>query len=207
MIPVRQTKNNCMTACLASILEAPLQSFPDYQSLESGSWLNALNTHLSKHHGVVYIETDAHVTQLVRPVGYHLILIGVPDQGDGGHALVGKDGVPVWDPLGRGRVRTWLRGWRQPDAWGLLVPLDDALRRTWMPTWSTCVCPECQLLDDAFCVYCGCSDSRACRGGCAWLAVDRLARVGVCSSCCGNEEQAIHVLATIGAGFSTETMA
>lgn len=36
---------------------------------------------------------------------------------------------------------------------------------------------------NARCVICGCTDSRACAGGCSWLAVDRDERVGVCSSC------------------------
>lgn len=36
---------------------------------------------------------------------------------------------------------------------------------------------------DARCVGCGCTDSRACRGGCRWLAVDREKHTGVCSNC------------------------
>jgi len=40
------------------------------------------------------------------------------------------------------------------------------------------------------CIGCGCDDLHACRGGgffedepCSWLAVDRRAQLGVCSSC------------------------
>ena len=201
MIPVRQTSNNCMTACLASILEEPLESFPDYQALAQGSWLNALNTFLSKHHACVYMETDPHVTPLVRPVGYHLILVGIPHRGDGGHAIVGRDGVAVWDPMG-GMLRQLRARFRTPDAWGLLVQLNYELLQTWQPTWDDCVCPTCQPIAEASCVYCGCSDSRACASGCGWLAVDRLARVGVCTNCGDSEAQAIHVLASLGAGVT-----
>lgn len=35
----------------------------------------------------------------------------------------------------------------------------------------------------AKCVGCGCTDQRACPGGCTWLAVDRAAGDGVCSNC------------------------
>jgi hypothetical protein len=35
----------------------------------------------------------------------------------------------------------------------------------------------------ATCAGCGCTDDRACAGGCSWLAVDRVARAGVCSNC------------------------
>jgi hypothetical protein len=36
---------------------------------------------------------------------------------------------------------------------------------------------------EARCVKCGCTDSRACAGGCSWATVDRKAGVGICSSC------------------------
>lgn len=36
------------------------------------------------------------------------------------------------------------------------------------------------------CIGCGCDDQHACDGGCSWLAVDRVAGVGVCSSCPGH---------------------
>ncbi|RDI25198.1 hypothetical protein DFR41_104255 [Pseudacidovorax intermedius] len=36
---------------------------------------------------------------------------------------------------------------------------------------------------DAKCIACGCTDSRACMGGCSWAWVDREARQGLCSSC------------------------
>lgn len=36
---------------------------------------------------------------------------------------------------------------------------------------------------DAVCTHCGCTDSRACPGGCTWYRVDYEARVGLCTSC------------------------
>lgn len=39
------------------------------------------------------------------------------------------------------------------------------------------------MTDQATCVNCGCTDLRACTGGCSWLAVNRDDSTGVCSSC------------------------
>jgi hypothetical protein len=36
---------------------------------------------------------------------------------------------------------------------------------------------------EARCLGCGCTDSKACPGGCEWSLVDRFARIGVCSRC------------------------
>lgn len=38
---------------------------------------------------------------------------------------------------------------------------------------------------EARCVACGCTDSRACVGGCWWIALDRSRRIGLCSCCEG----------------------
>lgn len=40
---------------------------------------------------------------------------------------------------------------------------------------------------DATCRGCGCTDSRACAGGCMWVELDRAARVGLCSTCYAKE--------------------
>jgi len=55
------------------------------------------------------------------------------------------------------------------------------------------MCSQCWLgTDDDFdfdrpatssCVGCGCTDLRACSGGCSWLAVNHDDGTGVCSSC------------------------
>jgi hypothetical protein len=36
---------------------------------------------------------------------------------------------------------------------------------------------------DRTCVHCGCTDSRACPGGCSWVVKHKLTNTGVCSSC------------------------
>ena len=36
---------------------------------------------------------------------------------------------------------------------------------------------------EAKCIFCGCTDSKACKGGCYWVIVDRKRGIGVCSQC------------------------
>jgi len=36
---------------------------------------------------------------------------------------------------------------------------------------------------DSQCIRCGCTDSRACEGGCSWAVIDRDTRQGICSNC------------------------
>ncbi len=188
MIPIRQTKDNCMAACWASILEVPLEVVPDYQAIRraGGLWLNAVNVWLSKHHGIVYDELERRFTTHVVPEGWHLINVGVPtgDRIDGGHAIVGYFGRPVWDPHGF-RPRP---GSVEPATWGILVELTEETEAMWRPQWGTCLCGACLRGvaypdTDATCVVCGCTDSRACPGGCSWVKVDRERRLGICSNC------------------------
>ena len=40
-----------------------------------------------------------------------------------------------------------------------------------------------ETITEATCVVCGCTDSQACDGGCAWHWVDREAGRGLCTSC------------------------
>lgn len=37
----------------------------------------------------------------------------------------------------------------------------------------------------AKCKICGCTDDRACEGGCCWATLDRDGKKGVCSNCVG----------------------
>ena len=39
------------------------------------------------------------------------------------------------------------------------------------------------LVREATCIRCGCTDSKACEGGCSWLWVDRKIGRGLCSQC------------------------
>lgn len=144
MIPIQQTvlgpRGNCMAACWASILECPIEEVPDYQAIhaEGGSWLNAVNTWLSKHYGLLYIELEPWISPAVIPMGWHLINGDSPREGVGGHSCVGFCGHLVWDP------HPSRRGLERIDNWGILVPLDKERLRTWEPTWDSCVCGVCR---------------------------------------------------------------
>lgn len=41
----------------------------------------------------------------------------------------------------------------------------------------------------ATCIGCGCTDERACEGGCFWLRLDRIVGLGVCSECADHEDR------------------
>lgn len=46
------------------------------------------------------------------------------------------------------------------------------------------------------CVHCGCTDSRACAGGCSWVAIHASTPTGVCSSCAGLKMQLMEAART-----------
>ena len=103
MRPTDQTvfgaRGNCMLACIASILECPLDDVPDIGAIHDsgGSWPRALNDWL-RPRGLAYIEvkTGSYVGQMPRT--YHIIG-GVSPRGFAdGHAVVGYAGQIVHDP-------------------------------------------------------------------------------------------------------------
>lgn len=117
LIPITQTrvgrKGNCLSACLASILEIPLQLVPDFAADTDSDeeFLLAVDAWLAKK-GLRYRQVAVGETA---PVGYHTTE-GLSPRG-GQHAVVAKDGAPVWDPhppdgTGRGLVR--------PERYGVL---------------------------------------------------------------------------------------
>lgn len=122
MTPITQTRlgehGNCMPACLASILEVPIEAVPDPWAVEvSGDyWLQAWQRYTAVHHGLLYVEPYERLARAVRPIGFHLIN-GQGPRGHG-HSVVGHAGETIWDPhpsrAGLVRVETF----------GLLVPLD-----------------------------------------------------------------------------------
>jgi hypothetical protein len=143
MIPVTQTntggRGNCMAACFASILEISIDDVPDYRAIDAigGSWINTFNTWLSKHYNVLYFELEHYFTGHITPAGYHLINLG---NAEGGHSIVGHEGNPIWDPMGRFISH---RKPVTPYSYGILVRVDTELRATWTPTWKECLCPRC----------------------------------------------------------------
>ncbi|HEX7050054.1 MAG TPA: hypothetical protein VF188_07645 [Longimicrobiales bacterium] len=144
MIPIEQTvfgpRGNCMAACWASILHCPIDEVPDYQGIDAagGSWMNAVNTWLTKHYGLLYVELERWIAPFVVPRGWHLINGDTPREGNGGHSCVGFRGTLVWDPNPAGP------GIRQVDTWGLLVPIGADQKQTWEREWDGCVCGICR---------------------------------------------------------------
>lgn len=94
MIPVIQTiteagKGNCLAACIASILEAPIDEILD---LKSGGNLNEMRDYLERK-GVVpiWVHCDALSNSYVGYTPEHCIVIGnSPRQKGVQHAVVGK---------------------------------------------------------------------------------------------------------------------
>lgn len=43
--------------------------------------------------------------------------------------------------------------------------------------------PANRLRPEHTCVYCGCTDSKACAGGCAWGVTFQFGNAGVCTNC------------------------
>jgi hypothetical protein len=117
MIPVEQTRvgsgvGNCFAACLASILEIPVEDIPDFLN-DGDEFLDQLAWFLFPY-GLVYVqvEPDDPIVNRMFMVGqmWHTIE-GVSPRG-GLHACVGCNGQIVHDPHpgGNGLVKVELFG-------------------------------------------------------------------------------------------------
>lgn len=133
MIPVMQTRfgnpaGNCLMACIASIMEVPLESFPDlYEAEEAGEeWWEVMRTAVRKHRWeITWVREPFSKTYRLAPMGY--AVAGGPsprerpelddDAGHPGHAVVCLDGKTVHDPH---PDNTGLGG--PVDSWYLLIP-------------------------------------------------------------------------------------
>lgn len=98
MIPVQQTKfgypgGNCLAACLASIFEVDIDSVPDFG--DGSGWYDKFEQYMMEAHDLQPI--DIEYPSCHTPIGYHIIN-GESPRGDYLHAVVGKDGEPVFDP-------------------------------------------------------------------------------------------------------------
>lgn len=112
MKPVDQARisykdGDCLRACIASILELPLEDVPDYargdMAVKYIEWLRRFNLTLM----CVRIDPDAVASGNVEvPAGYHLIQ-GPSRNGKDFHVAVGRDGEIVHDPdpSSRGQFR------------------------------------------------------------------------------------------------------
>jgi hypothetical protein len=109
MKPIHQTtfgqdNGNCFSACIASILEVPLGTVPNFCKDSTGNWRENTNIWLAQF-GLAYI--DIHLAgdlrdNLVDYWGYHVIA----GKGPRGvqHAIVGYKGVPYFDPHPSGKM-------------------------------------------------------------------------------------------------------
>lgn len=119
MIPIVQTRTgdigNCFAACLASILEVPLQAVPEFPYHSDDEFFAAAQRWLATK-GLRYRQVP--IKNGYRPRGYTTIE-GISPRG-GQHACVALNGRLVWDPhpddgTGHGLVK--------PTTYGLLEPL------------------------------------------------------------------------------------
>lgn len=98
MRPVDQTEfgpgGNCLSACIASVLEMPLEQVPNFNHAAE-DWAEALLAWCADRK----LNLDFS-TEFPAPAGRHVILGGTSPrrQGRAGHAVVALDGVVVHDP-------------------------------------------------------------------------------------------------------------
>lgn len=99
MKPIYQTQfdsktGNCLQACIASILEIPLDRVPNFM-LED-DLTTALDSFLAQFR-LVSITLVASQVSGWEPTGFHLIG-GASPRGEVGHSVVGHNGEMVHDP-------------------------------------------------------------------------------------------------------------
>jgi hypothetical protein len=124
MKPVHQTdfdftNGNCMAACIASILELPLEGMPNYHS-DGDAWYHDWQTWLERYN--VQLLTFADGGDWL-PTGYS-ILSGQSPRHDKNHAVVCFNGEIVHDPHPDGT------GVRDRREWTVFTVYDPALMVT-----------------------------------------------------------------------------
>lgn len=105
---------NCLTACVASLLDIPIAELPNHQGED---WLERWNEKLASY--------NAHLIEIADPEavqpGYS-ILSGLSPRGKWLHAVICLDGKMVHDPH---EDRTGIREGKRVD-WMVLRPLDPS---------------------------------------------------------------------------------
>ncbi|KKK94317.1 hypothetical protein LCGC14_2684070 [marine sediment metagenome] len=117
MKPVTQTifskEGNCFPACIASILEIPLGSIPNFCVEYPSDWLVETNRWLGKNHGfaLILIQALGEPDQLPAFATdvYH-IMSGPAERGLQ-HSVVGRNGIMVHDPHPSGAGLTKVKIW------------------------------------------------------------------------------------------------
>jgi len=125
MIKVKQTilsapKGNCFAACLASILELPIDVVPNFVGDYGENWFIHLVDWLKPLNLSVVFLTYDNETEL--PRGYSIMSVE-SSNGPWNHCLVALDGVAVWDPSpgGNGVIGC------KPKLWTVLTVLDPSM--------------------------------------------------------------------------------
>lgn len=121
MKPVDQTQfgvpnGNCFSACVASILELPLDEVPFFMGSE-GDWFDDLNDWL-RDRGLYAIRFAFSDKYTFYPAGYYIVGGVSPRNPDALHAVVALGDKVVHDPNpARQGVKKWVD-------WIVIMPLD-----------------------------------------------------------------------------------
>jgi len=121
MRPVYQTMlgspdGNCLAACIASLLEVPIEGLPNPK--QSG-WFTQWNVWLTAQHGVYLVRLPAGFADDMSPLQGYYIANGLAARGLR-HSVVYRDGRLCHDPHPEGR------GLDEVDDYMVLVPLGPA---------------------------------------------------------------------------------
>ena len=93
-----ENKGNCLSACIASILEVDISVVPNWA--EEKNWSQVVSDWLYKNYGLRYLElarTD-HIEFFAEKSECFYIMSGKSFRGDFWHAVVGHKGKMVHDP-------------------------------------------------------------------------------------------------------------
>lgn len=109
---------DCFAACVASILELPLERVPNFHSLRDLPWLNRWRGWLAPANlGIVWHSSDSD-----RPPGYAIQSVPSPRFAGHGHAIVCWNGRPVHDPWPGGNPAAFQDG---PYNWWYVISILD----------------------------------------------------------------------------------
>ena len=127
MRPTRQTKfgdteGNCFPACLASLLELPLETIPNFchayghahMARTGRDWLTEARSWLHPR-GWWYLEVAAKTLEAI-PGGVWHVMAGPSPRGDHYHSVVGSGGAMIFDP------HPSQAGLKRLETFGFLIP-------------------------------------------------------------------------------------
>lgn len=142
MISTKQDKfgdghGNCFSACVASLLELPLESVPNfcvlsnYESLGESEWFYAFLFWLEDF-GMSYVELIADYVKMTD--GQLCVLTGKSPRGDFKHCVVGRfEGGLIYEHFDPHPSDDGLDG--EPEQYGVFIPVNPKIGETaW--TWS-----------------------------------------------------------------------